>query len=105
MSRALRVEVEALVELEEAAAWYEDKRPGLGTEFVEAIERTLLRVREMPASFVAIMKHPLVRRALVRKFPYAIVFIAHEDAIHVLAYTHVKRRPLYWAHRIVAEEP
>lgn len=59
MSRALRVEVEALVELEEAAAWYEDKRPGLGTEFVEAIERTLLRVREMPASFVAIMKHPL----------------------------------------------
>lgn len=81
------------------------QRPGLGVEFVDAIERTVVRVREMPSSFVLIMKQPPVRRALVRKFPYAVVFIAHEDAIHVLAYTHVKRRPLYWAHRIVAEEP
>jgi hypothetical protein len=39
MSRALRVELEALEELQEAAAWYEDKRPGLGVELVEAIDR------------------------------------------------------------------
>jgi hypothetical protein len=56
MSRALRVEVEALEELEKAAAWYEDKRPGLGVQFVDAIDRTVARVREMPASFVLIMK-------------------------------------------------
>jgi hypothetical protein len=30
MSRALRVEIEALEELHDAAAWYEEKRPGLG---------------------------------------------------------------------------
>jgi hypothetical protein len=47
---------------------------------------------------------PPVRRALVRKFPYAVVFITHADAIHVLAYAHVKRRPLYWAHRIANDE-
>jgi toxin ParE1/3/4 len=104
MSRALRVEVEALDELHEAAEWYEGKRPGLGVAFVEAIDRTLGRVLELPSSFPLIMKRPPVQRALVRKFPYAVVFITRPDAIHVIAYTHAKRRPLYWAHRIVAEE-
>jgi hypothetical protein len=48
------------------------------------------------------MERPRVQRALVRKFPYAVVFITHADTIHVLAYAHAKRRPLYWAHRIAA---
>lgn len=104
MSRALRVEREALDELSEAAEWYEEQREGLGVELVEEIERTLMRVRRLPALFPQIMERPLVRRALVKRFPYAVVFIAHEDAIHVLAYAHAKRRPLYWAHRVRSDD-
>ena len=104
MSRALRVESEAVEELLEAASWYEDQRPGLGVELVHAVERTLARVLELPASFPPIMERPLVRRALVDRFPYAVVFIVRADAIHVLAYAHAKRRPLYWAHRAVDED-
>ena len=104
MSRALRVELEALEELREAAVWYESKRPGLGVELIEAVERTAERVREMPAAFPMVLEHPRVRRAHVRRFPYVIVFSVREDVIHVLAYAHGKRRPLYWLGRVVQED-
>jgi hypothetical protein len=32
-----RTESETAVELDETAAWYEQRRPGLGEEFLEAI--------------------------------------------------------------------
>jgi plasmid stabilization system protein ParE len=99
MRRALHVELPAVEELGEAAAWYESKRPGLGAEFLEALERAMPRVLEMPASFPQILARPPVRRALVDRFPYAVVFMERGDEIHVLAYAHAKRRPLYWAPR------
>jgi hypothetical protein len=40
-----------------------------------------------------------IRRALVERFPYAIAFEAHPDAVFILAVAHAKRRPLYWLHR------
>ena len=104
MSRVLRVEPEALAELQEAASWYNRERPGLGLEFLDAVESTLARVRELPGVFAVVMERPLVRRALLRRFPYAVVFTVHEDAIHVIAYAHAKRRPLYWARRLHDED-
>lgn len=104
MSRSVRIEVEALAELQEAAAWYDRRRPGLGFELVEAIEQTLARVIELPESFPRILERPAVRRALVQRFPYAVVFSVRADTIHVLAYAHAKRRPLYWIDRVVAED-
>jgi toxin ParE1/3/4 len=80
------------------------KRPGLGVGFVEAIERATDRAIERPGSFPTILGQPLVLRVLVQKFPYAVVFSVRENAIHVLAYAHAKRRPLYWAHRMIDED-
>jgi len=44
MNRPFRNEPEASTELEEAALWYEGRRPGLGTEFLEAVDATLKRI-------------------------------------------------------------
>lgn len=41
-----------------------------------------------------------VRRKLLRRFPFAIVFIELADSIRVLAVAHGARRPAYWRHRI-----
>ena len=46
--RFLRV---ARDEVDQAFKWYEQKRPGLGMEFLEAIEQMLERIEERPASF------------------------------------------------------
>ena len=104
MSRALRIEPEALAELQEAASWYERKRPGLGVQFVDAVDGTVARIHQLPFAFPMILERPQVRRALLRRFPYAVVFSVRDEAIHVLAYAHAKRRPLHWAHRVADED-
>lgn len=40
-----------------------------------------------------------VRRALLRRFPFAIAYQALEDRIMVIAIAHTSRRPFYWAKR------
>ena len=45
-----------------------------------------------------------VRRALVPGFPYAVVFLATEDAVHILAVAHQHRMPGYWLHRLRPEK-
>ena len=39
MKRTLRVLPDAEAELQSAATWYEEKRPGLGIEFVAVVDR------------------------------------------------------------------
>jgi plasmid stabilization system protein ParE len=48
MIRAFRPEPEASAELEDAALWYESQRPGLGEEFLQAVDATLQRIAQWP---------------------------------------------------------
>jgi hypothetical protein len=43
---------------------------------------------------------PPLRRARVRRFPHAVVFIELSNEIHVVAFAHLRRRPLYWVSRL-----
>ena len=99
----LALHPEARAELRTAALWYEEQRPGLGDEFVAAASTVMDRIEQLPASFptwpgTEAARTP-IRRALLRRFPYAIAFEAHEDHVLVSAIAHVKRRPLYWIAR------
>jgi plasmid stabilization system protein ParE len=51
MTRTVRPEPEASAELEDAALWYEGQRPGLGLEFVQAIDLALEQIAEWPQMF------------------------------------------------------
>ena len=94
---------EALAELRRAAIWYDEQRPGLGDEFVEEITATLEGIGDHPNEYSVwpgTEGSPIaIRRALVKRFPYAIAFETHPDVTFVLAVAHAKRRPLYWLHR------
>ena len=79
--------------------WYEEKRSGLGEEFVSEVDATLDAVAERPEIFQQVPGAPGVRRALLHRFPYAIVFVFDSDRVTVLAVAHGKRRPLYWKAR------
>ena len=67
MTRAVRFLAEALAEALEARRWYESRRAGLGTEFAQALERTVSRVAENPAIFPRVRQD--VRRAILQRFP------------------------------------
>lgn len=94
---------EAADELAEAAAWYDGRVEGLGRRLVKDVHALLLQVAERPRSFprlLAIEGSLEVRRAPLANFPYALVFLAREHDVRVLAVAHVKRRPDYWLSRV-----
>jgi len=94
---------EARGEFRTATLWYEERRDGLGDEFIAAIDATLRRISQMPASFPPWPgvrgASPLIRKAAVERFPYLIAFEQHEALALVLGIVHEKRRPLYWLTR------
>ena len=91
----------AEADIAEAARWYEQRSPGLGSEFLRAVDVTLAEVARMPE------RYPLVRgrarRALLRRFPYAVFFVASPDLVSVFACLHVRRAPRHWRERSEAD--
>ena len=84
-------------ELNDAAVFFEGKTAGLGHRFLSAVERAVAEVTKHPEASPIILNH--VRRKLVRKFPYNIMFTIKPDQIRILAIANQKRRPFYWRGR------
>ena len=90
-------------ELAEAVLWYEARRPGLGSEFLDEVQAILPLIGTGPRSFPRLQdvdERLEIRRALLARFPYALVFLVREDELRVLAVAHAKRRPEYWLTRV-----
>ena len=99
----VRLAPEALDELSEAASWYEARSEGLGSELLDEVEEVLPRIGALPESFPRLLDVPEdleIRRALLPRFPYALVFISTGVEIQVIAVAHTKRRPGYWLDRV-----
>ena len=96
MTRSVGFRAEAAVEASDVRRWYESRRPGLGTEFVEALEHTVARIAENPATFPKV--HGTIRRAVLRRFPYAVYFRPTGDTVVVLA-VHGRQHPERWQSR------
>lgn len=94
---------EVRAELRSAALWCDERRSGLGDEFIAEVSAALARIGNTPESYPAWaatrIANPLIRRATIQRFPYVIAFEKHEKHVLVLAVAHAKRRPLYWLTR------
>jgi plasmid stabilization system protein ParE len=94
MSYKLILRQEAERDLVEAYKWYEEKVPGLGTDFLAVIERALESIQENPTRFPVIYRN--VRRALMRRFPYGIFYFLEGETIIVIGVMHTARNPAKW---------
>jgi toxin ParE1/3/4 len=93
---------EARRELREAAVWYETRSLGLGRELLEAASDCFRHIEAHPTAGSPVEGVPEgvgARRVLLRRFPYAIVYIELEAHVRVLAFAHVRRKPGYWKNR------
>lgn len=90
-------------ELYEAAAWYDDQRPGLGDDLLVEVTRWLDAIAEEPRIWPewpeAPILSPPIRRALTDRFPYAIAYQVYTDHVSILAFAHTSRKPFYWVGR------
>ena len=87
----------AQAELEEAAVWYDKRRPGLGEEFINEIEQAIAGAAMAPLRYPTVFRD--VRRTVARRFPYCVYFRMRGDALIVLAVFHGRRDPLIWQRR------
>jgi len=98
----LRIHPEAAADWRDATHWYESQRAGLGTEFFAEIDASFAMIADNPRLFRRLETWTGdgdIRRFLVPRFPYAVVFEIVSDEIQVLAVAHTRRRPHYWAKR------
>lgn len=98
MSCSLRFRRAARDELREAYRWYEGRLPGLGQQFLDAVEAVFERIRKNPESF-PVTYRDAVRKAPVGKFPYVDRFYLRGDVAVVLAVLHGRRDPGEWQRR------
>lgn len=87
---------EAAEELLEAAEWYEDRRPGLGAEFVGAVEHAMNAAASAPLTVAAWPGSKRHRGRVMERFPYILVY---EVLIEFVATAHTSREPGYWLKR------
>jgi plasmid stabilization system protein ParE len=87
----------AELELNEAADFYDLRDPGLGSAFLDEVERSLDNLVKHPEA--AAQAHGVVRKRILARFPYTVFYSIHGDQIRILAIAHQGRRPFYWRGR------
>ena len=88
----------AAIELDDAIEYYNHQANGLGEKFLDEVLRTIDLIRLFPESWTSITKH--TRKAILRKFPYSLVYSVYDEKLYILAVAHQHREPEYWIDRI-----
>jgi plasmid stabilization system protein ParE len=88
---------EAEEEMVEAARFYETQTSGLGADFLLEIRRATEGISKNPRAGRVLRGK--VRRRLVRRFPYGLLYHVDPNEIVVVAVMHLRRRPGYWRGR------
>ena len=81
-----------------AINYYEDKEKGLGYDFALEAYSTIQRILTHPKAWTVIEDN--IRRSLLRRFPFGILYSHTEEEIFIVAVMHLNREPGYWKERI-----
>lgn len=98
----LQIHPGAESEFRSSVRWYERQRAGLGREFLATVDAALARIETNPHVAPRLETwhgEGDVRRVVLPRFPYVIVFEVIDDTVHVWSIGHAKRRPSYWKMR------
>ena len=94
---SFRFHPEAERELREAVTFYEEIESGLGYDLSVEVYSAVQRAVSYPKAW------PLfegdIRRALVRRFPYGVLYSEEEDVLLIIAVMNLHREPGYWKGR------
>lgn len=91
----------ARLEVDDAVAWFDSQSQDLGTRFLDDLDRTIRRIVAFPLLCTEI--EPELRRCLLTRFPYGIIYGIDSDTIVVIAVAHLHRKPRYWIDRLSDE--
>jgi len=88
---------EAESEFQEAIDYYEDSERGLGYDFSIEVHAAIQNIVNYPTAWLVIEED--IRRCLVKRFPYGVIYSIEQHEIFILAIMHLRRHPDYWKNR------
>ena len=88
---------QARAEFKDGEAYYEQQVLGLGGCFRTEVREALVRIRRWPLA--APLERGDVRRMVLSRFPYKILYSIEPDCLYIIALAHQHRAPAYWADR------
>jgi plasmid stabilization system protein ParE len=88
---------EAEAEFVQATEYYEECEAGLGYDFAVEVYSAIERTMAYPKAWPIIEED--IRRSLVRRFPYGILYAEEDEELFIVAVMHLHRDPDYWKHR------
>lgn len=88
-------------ELEHSRQWYEERTNGLGIDFLDEVSRAIETICQEPAIWPFYDEKSMIRRYLVHRFPYGIVYRVRDHVIQIFAVMHLRRNPDYWRERMI----
>ena len=87
----------AKLELDDAASFYELEFEGLGRRFKEEVRKAAKRICKYPQALS--IERGDIRKCLLHKFPYKLLYSIEKDHIFIIAVAHQHRKPDYWIGR------
>lgn len=85
-------------ELDTAVTWYDAHAEGLGLEFLDELDRAIRRIVAYPLSAAEIA--PGIRRCLIPRFPFGLIYGTDGNTLVIVAVAHLHREPRYWSDRV-----
>ncbi len=87
----------AIQEMDDAERYYEAEFKGLGKSFRDEVQKAAVRLSKYPEAWS--VERGEIRKCLLHRFPYKLLYSIEGDHVFVIAVAHQHRRPDYWVGR------
>jgi plasmid stabilization system protein ParE len=96
----VKIEPEALADIQEITNWYNKAQIGLGKRFQNTAIKQINTLNKDPQIYP--VRYKEIRCVLVKKFPYMVHFYINEEnnTVEVLAVISTDRNPKIWKEKI-----
>ena len=104
--KTLRLHDAAAAEFLAAILWYRERSTEVARRFRHMVRAAIHSLHEAPSRWPRAPGVPSslgVRRYVVDKFPFSVFYMELDAEIVVIAVAHAKRRPGYWAERVITQ--
>jgi len=93
----------ARLELQEARQYYDLQQPGLGQRCIQDFKAAARRIVRWPLACP--LERGEIRKCLLERFPYKLLYALRDENILILAVAHQHRQPDDWAERQPQPQP
>ena len=95
----IKIESDALKDIQEATDWYNEQLQGLGSRFQKKVIVQINSLKSNPSRYA--IRYADVRCMVIKKFPFMVHFTTDENQklVEVFAIIHTSRNPRIWEER------